>query len=405
MIHPIATDVEIFPNLFSITFVDITSYLNMFKDCVDSKGNPIAMTDVLSVKEIKDRLDKVKSKIFYISDTDDSQLLEMVAYINSLEETKTDRYDVYGFNNQGYDDLMIKCLLMYFNRFDTTKQLIKKLKEINDKIISLQNDKDAFYQDKEIEVIRNYKLPYTTVDLQKIFALNSASVNVDKDSGERVKFGKSLKQTSINLKWYELLDFTLPPIDVEEKNIYWNKQDAYRGMHIDELNQLITNDFNRYVLPKYVEPMLYYNKNDVFLVCEIVRQKPDEIRLRYSISQAFNINLLCCSRANIADKLFTKFYGERSGLHKNEFFNKRTERTKLSFKKIIFPHIHFKTKQLQSLLDEMKTLVITRTNKDSFSREVEFYGTTYTLATGGIHSVDPPRVCISDDKYIYLHHD
>ena len=53
----------------------------------------------------------------------------------------------------------------------------------------------------------------------------------------------------------------------------------------------------------------------------------------------------------------------------------------------------------------MKKVVIYRTTKDAFCRTVEFYGTTYTLATGGIHSVDPPRVCKSDDKYIYRHHD
>jgi len=53
----------------------------------------------------------------------------------------------------------------------------------------------------------------------------------------------------------------------------------------------------------------------------------------------------------------------------------------------------------------MKTVSVYHTTKDAFSRTVEFYGTTYTLATGGIHSVDPPRLCISDDKYVYLHHD
>ena len=57
MIKPYAYDVEIFPNLFSITFVDIKSYNETFADCVDSKGKPIALTEKLSVKEIKERLD------------------------------------------------------------------------------------------------------------------------------------------------------------------------------------------------------------------------------------------------------------------------------------------------------------------------------------------------------------
>ena len=300
---------------------------------------------------------------------------------------------------------MIKAFLMMFNRFDSTKELLKYLKEVNDKIIKLQSDKDAFYNDKQIELIRNYRLPYATVDLQRVYELHVASVNVDKETGERVKFGKSLKQTSINLKWHELLDFTLPPIDEDEYELYWRKQDNTRGLSLSELNKLITNDFERYVLPKYVEPMLYYNTNDVFICCEIVRQMPDEVKLRYSISHAFGVNVLCSARANIADKLTVKFYSDMSGLRKYQFIKGRTNRTRLSFNKIIFPHIRFKTKQLQDFLEDIKKVSIYRTTKDEFQREIEFYGTKYTIATGGIHSQDRPAIYRSDDKFVYLHHD
>ena len=418
MIKSQSVDIEIFTNLFSVTFVDLKDYLNTFRDCVDSKGKPKALTECLTVAEIKRRLDTIKSDIFYISDTDDSQLVELAGYINSMEahyETITTadgnvtqipiRTDLYGFNNQGYDDLMIKAFLMHFNRFDSTKHLIEFLYNISQKIIKLQSDKDAFYNDKELELIRNYRLPYATVDLQQVYGLHAATVLTNKETGAREKFGKSLKQTSINLKWHELLDFTLPPIDEEEYNLYWCKQDRYRGLTLSELNKLITNDFERYVLPKYVEPMLYYNKNDVFLCCEMVRQKPDEVKLRYSITNAFGVNVLSSARANIADKLTVKFYSNMSGLSPKQFIKERTERTKLSFKKIIFPHIKFKTPELQKMLAEMMQVTITRTNKDAFSKEIEFYGTKYTLATGGIHSQDPPRICRSDDKFIYLHHD
>lgn len=412
-------DVEIFVNLFSITFIDMKDYFNKFADCIDEDGKPVPLTEKLSVAEIEKRLESVQSDIFWISDTDDSKLLELVSYINQMQatyQTKTSpegevyqipvRYDLYGFNNLGYDDLMIKAFLMYYNRFDKTKYLIEKLKEISDKIIKLQSDKSAFYEDKELEMIRKYRLPYATVDLQQVFSLHSATVNVNKDTGERQKFGKSLKQTSINLKWYNLLDFNLPPIDEEENDAFYRKDIIkYHNYNATQLNKLITNDFDRYVLPKYVEPMLHYNKNDVFICCEMARLFPDEIRLRYSITAAFGVNVLSSARANIADKLTVKFYSDMSGLHKDKFIKERTERTKLSFNKIIFPHIKFKTPELQALLEDMKKVSIYHTNKDSFSREITFYGTTYTLATGGIHSVDPPRVCISDDKYVYLHHD
>ena len=411
-------DVEIFINMFSVIFVDLQDYLRIFADCVDEDGRPIPLTEKLTVAEINQRLDAVKSDTFYISDSNDSQLLELVAYLNKMQahyETFIDadgnvqqypvRTDLYGFNNYGYDDLIIKAFLMYFNQYDNTALFIKKLKELSNKIIDLQNDKDAFFADKEIDRIRKYRLPYATVDVQQIYGLHSAGVNVDKDTGERKKFGKGLKQTSINLKWHKLLDFKLPPIDQEEFYAYWSDFKRYEHFTLKQMNSLITNDFDRYILPKYVDKMLHYNKNDVFIVCEMVRQKPDEVKLRYSITNAFKVNVLCSARASIADKLTTKFYSDMSGLHKDAFFKLRTQRTKLSFNKIIFPHIKFKTKELQDLLEDMKSVSIYHTNKDSFSRTITFYGTTYTLATGGIHSVDAPGILKSDDKFVYLHHD
>ena len=345
MIRSYAMDVEIFPNLFSVTFVDLKDYLNTFKDCVDKKGKPIPLTECMSVADIKSKLDTVKSKIFWISDTDDSQLLELVSFINGMqahyETTIAEdgtvsqipiRTDLFGFNSQGYDDLMIRAFMMHFNRMDSTKHLITYLYNTSKKIIDLQKDKDSFYQDKDIALIRQYRLPYATCDVQQVFGLHAASVVIDKD-GNRNKFGKSLKQTSINLKWHELLDFRLPPIDEEEANLYWRKKDNYRGFSVDNLNSLITNDFDRYILPKYVEPMLYYNKNDVFLVCEMVRQNPDEVKLRYGLEHAFGIKCLSSARSNISDKLLVKFYSKFSGLHKSQFEKGKTERTRISFNK------------------------------------------------------------------------
>ena len=412
MIISKAFDVEIFPNLFSVTFVDVKDYLQKFADC---KG---ALTDTLTVKEIKKRLDEVKCDVFYISDTDDSQLLNLVSYLNKMQAhyiTNEDkdaninqtpvRYDLFGFNTLNYDNLMIAFFLMSFNRYDNTKYLIKALYEFSKKIIRLQDDHEAFYQDNQVTLARKYRLPFASVDLFKVFHLDAASAREDKDTGERIKLSKGLKGVSINLKWYELLDFKLPPIDEEEVKLYWSNKPEYKGCTAAFINNLGINDFDRYVLPKYVEPMLHYNKNDVFIVCEMIRQKPDEIKLRYSIEHAFGIHVLSSARSDISKKLLTKLYSKATGLSPRDFEKKRTERTRLSFKKIIFPHIKFKTKQLQDLLESMKKVSIYRTNKDSFSTVVDFMGTKYNIATGGIHSIDAPRELRSNDNYVYIHHD
>lgn len=406
MINCIAADVEVTPNLFSITFVDLNDYLNKC-NCNNEKGNPIPLVQKYTVKEIKKLLETIKRKQFVITDYDDSQLLNMYVYINDMRSKyiKVDdknvpfRTDLYGFNILKYDNLMIAAFLMYFDRYDNTASLIKKLYEISKDIIRLQNENEF---DKSLDIYRKYKLPYASVDVMKVYALNKVGASTDKN-GNKSYFGKSLKQTSINLQWYELLEFRLPPISDKDR-IYYMTNSRYKTMTNEELTFII-KPFDRYVIKEYLDEMLRYNLNDVFIVCEIVRLKIDEIRLRYSITNSYKVNVLSSSRSDIANKLVTKFYSEMSGLHKDQFVKLRTERTKISFSKVIFPHIKFKTKQLQDVLDYMKTVSITRTSKDAFTKEVDFYGTKYTLATGGIHSVDRPGVLKSTSEYTYIHFD
>lgn len=418
MIISTCYDLEIFPNMFSGIFMDLKEYLKTFSDCVDDKGKPKALTECLTVAEIKKRLDTINCKTFYITDTDDSQLLDWVAYINSLQaryDTRQDSNgqitqtpiinDMYSFNGLDYDDNLIRAFLMNFNRYDNSKALIKYLYRISKKLIELQNDKEAYYADKELEVIRNYRLPWRTVDVMCVYGLKAAKVQTDSKTKERLKFSKGLKNTSINLKWHEVLDFTLPPIDEEEYNTYYSKQDRFSGMTIDEVSKLIRSDFDRCVMPKYIDSMLHYDRNDTFLVGEMVRQNPDEVLLRYGLKQAFGIDCLSSARSNISDKLLVKFYSQFSGLHKSKFEKLRTERTRISFNKVIFPHIKFKTKQLQDLLDDMMKVYIYHTTKDDFTREFEFYGTKYSIGCGGIHTQDPPRILKSNDKFIYVHWD
>ena len=209
MIKMWAYDVEILPNFFSITFVDIIDYVAKFEDAVKVKikkgkeiKEPIPLVEKYSVKDIIAKLDTVHKKQFYITDKDDSQLLPMVGFINNLGNEKT---HCFGFNNLSYDKLMVSCLLMYLGIYNTTKELITKLYETSKKIIELQDNKDASNNDYYLSSLRENKLPYYDIDIFRIFALNKIG-QYTKEDGTKGYFGKSLKQTSINIKWYELLE-------------------------------------------------------------------------------------------------------------------------------------------------------------------------------------------------------
>ena len=391
MIRCIGFDVEILPNFFSITFVSINDYLKVFADVTD--GKPIPLVQKLTVAEIKERLDKVKKWQFYITDKDDSQLFPMVDFINKTaprreEDGSITRTDLYGFNNYSYDNLMIAALLSYYVQADSSKELITRLYETSKTIIKSQDDFEAFKNDFYLNSLKQFKLPYVGIDVMRIFALNKASVIIDKDTGERKSVPKGLKQTSINLQWYELLEYELPDISYVDVHLYY-KHEQYKGMSYKQINKLV-DKWDRYIIDEWIPDMMHYNLNDVYIVCEIVRLNPDEIKSRYAVSKTYQVDVLNSSRSKTADTLFEKFYSKFSGLAPEQWKGGKTERTAMSFKKVIFPFIEFKTPALKNLLSELYGITIYRTSKDAFSKEVSIGNVTYNLATGGLHSQDRP---------------
>ena len=461
MINIYSYDVEVLPNFFCITITEVDSYLNTFKDCVtkDEKQKPIPLTQVLTVAEIKNRLDTVKRKKFYITENDDTQLLPMLGYINSMRPHYDDnnipiRSDWFGYNSNSYDKLMIAGLLMYAGQTNSVKELITKLYELSKHIISLQDNEEMRRHDYTLSLCNKYPLPFTNVDIMTIFALNKVG-SIISDDGSKHYYGKGLKQTSINLQWYELLEYELPPISDKDIEFY-QKDYRYKGLPADKVNLLVSK-WDRYMIPEWIEPTMHYNDNDVFIVCEMIRLFMDEVRLRYSISHNFKIDCLSSSRSNIADKLFISTYSKRSGLAPEQWRGKKTERTAMSFKRVIFDWIKFKTKPLQELFEEMRSITLysvgkkalkeiapkypnlkyLKTNNDSGWFEITINKLTYTIATGGLHTQDIPRELrskielindsstgqvkqakiaelakagtiwdnITDDSYIYVHWD
>jgi len=92
---------------------------------------------------------------------------------------------------------------------------------------------------------------------------------------------------------------------------------------------------------------MHYNRNDVFIVCEIFRLSCQETKLVNTISRSCNSNVLNSSLNDMTDKLFIKCYSEFSNLQPYQWKCNKTIKTIMSFNKVIFDNIHFKTKKLQ----------------------------------------------------------
>lgn len=377
----LAYDIEVTRNYFGVCFVDLNHYLEVFKDCVDDKQEAIPLIDKLSVTEIKNRLATVKRYRFSIFEDDDSELYPLLNWLQY-------EADYFGYNNNKYDRLMLSALLMYYNRFDKPSKLIEFLYDTSQRIIR-NSDNDVLWQDNFTNMLMKNRLNFRDLDLFQIFRLNH--------------FHKSLKQTSINIKWYNLLEYHMPPISELDVDYYYRLTEN-RGLSIEQLNRLYRNSFERYLHPAWKKEMEEYNDNDIFICCELVRMNQEEIRLRYMISKEYEINVLSASRSTIADKVIVKLYSKFTGLHPKRFIDTKTIRRKIEVSEILSDKIQFLSPQLNDLLQSLRSLVL-RGEKGEFERTFTYAGTSYTLATGGLHSNEIPAIYVADDKQTIVDRD
>lgn len=377
----LAYDIEVTRNYFGVCFVDLNHYLEVFKDCVDDKQEAIPLIDKLSVTEIKNRLATVKRYRFSIFEDDDSELYPLLNWLQY-------EADYFGYNNNKYDRLMLSALLMYYNQFDKPSKLIEFLYDTSQRIIR-NSDNDVLWQDSFTNMLMKNRLNFRDLDLFQIFRLDH--------------FHKNLKQTSINIKWYNLLEYHMPPISELDAH-YYNRLSEAKGLSIEQLNRLYRNSFERYLHPAWKKEMEEYNDNDVFICCELVRMNQEEIRLRYMISKEYEINVLSASRSTIADKVIVKLYSKFTGFHPKRFIDTKTIRRKIEISEILSEKIQFLSPQLNDLLQSLHSLVL-RGEKGEFERTFTYAGTSYTLATGGLHSNEIPAIYVANDKQTIVDRD
>lgn len=375
-------DVEVTRNYFSVVFVDLRSYLKTFSDCVDNEGKAIPIIDKLSVAEIKKRLETIPKKRFVLYEDDDSDLFNLLYWL-------IQKADYFGYNNRKYDCLMLSALLMYYNQFDKPSKLITFLYETSQRVIRNSNN-DTLWTDNFTSLILRNNVAFRDLDLFQIFRLDH--------------YHKSLKQTSINIKWYNLKEYTMPPIGDLDRHYYHERLPEAKGMTDRELNIHYRNVFERFIPKEYLQEMADYNDNDVYIVAELIRMNQEEVLLRYRISEEYKVDVFSASRSTIADKVIVKLYSKYTGLHPKAFIDTKTIRRKIVVSEILSDKIAFSTPELNDILSGIRSLTL-RGEKGEFDREFTFMGTSYTIATGGLHSNEIPAVYTENDDNIIVDRD
>lgn len=375
-------DVEVTRNYFSVVFIDLRSYLKVFSDCVDNEGKAIPLIDKLTVAEIKQRLETIPKKRFVLYEDDDTDLFSLLYWLQQ-------KADYFGYNNRKYDRLMLSALLMYYNQFDKPSKLITFLYETSQRVIRSSNN-DTLWTDNFTSLILRNNVAFRDLDLFQIFRLDH--------------YHKSLKQTSINIKWYNLKEYTMPPIGDLDRHYYHERLPEAKGMTDRELNIHYRNVFERFIPKEYLNEMADYNDNDVYIVAELIRMNQEEVLLRYRISEEYKVDVYSASRSTIADKVIVKLYSKFTGLHPKAFIDTKTIRRKILVSEILSDKIAFSTPELNDILSGIRSLTL-KGEKGEFDREFTFMGTSYTIATGGLHSNEIPSVYIENSDSIIVDRD
>lgn len=168
--------------------------------------------------------------------------------------------------------------------------------------------------------------------------------------------------------------------------------------------------YTSYLTKEDVQKVIDYNKNDVDITLALLNHLEIRLEMRQVISEQYNLNVLSAADSYIAKELFNKFYYE-AALKKNPDLDikqlkyLRTKRDNINISDLVLPGIKFQTKELNSFFQHIKTLTIVRKDDDSYTcdiPELKYAGMTYTVALGGIHSVDEPLIIETPENELLL---
>lgn len=254
-----------------------------------------------------------------------------------------------GYNNSGYDDIMLReGLRCLFNPV--------KLKKISDKIISTK--KGERYDTSELA-----RLPCFTIDVASyLFSVNTM---------------RPLKLVAANLGFSNVLD---SPVDFNQKS-YTN----------DEIKRLTL-----------------YNINDVLALKYVFYKTLSKFRLKVELSEMENMDVMNASDTRFAKKQITKYF---SGLGMTEEMLTKphpNEQSNIRFGDIIDPSITFDNPTFQKFLTELKTYdsdtfksknKVTKKKIKQFTRLYVHDDLVLQFGGGGLHSEDKPAVLRETELY------
>ena len=235
----------------------------------------------------------------------------------------------------------------------------------------------------------NYIIEYERVLTEKpVLVITNSIFNLSREitnSGENIEKWKRWKYQV----WFDSFDILTM--------LYSNKlrvglKEIQVTMQYKNVQEFVC-DWSKPLPIEDFDSMIDYNINDIESTSALLDRCKKDIDLRLAIEDEYGVKVLSKDGVNIGMKILTHKYLEKTGLTWWDIKDLRSPQAYIPLKDVILPFIKYDSPILKSVLDEMKTQVVSPGRK-GYEKNFVFGGLRYTVGVGGIHSKNDPEIII-----------
>lgn len=235
----------------------------------------------------------------------------------------------------------------------------------------------------------NYIIEYEHVLTEKpVLVITNSIFNLSREitnSGENIEKWKRWKYQV----WFDSFDILTM--------LYSNKlrvglKEIQVTMQYKNVQEFVC-DWSKPLSIEDFDSMIDYNINDIESTSALLDRCKKDIDLRLAIEDEYGVKVLSKDGVNIGMKILTHKYLEKTGLTWWDIKDLRSPQAYIPLKDVILPFIKYDSPILKSVLDEMKTQVVSPGRK-GYEKNFVFGGLRYTVGVGGIHSKNDPEIII-----------
>ena len=155
-----------------------------------------------------------------------------------------------------------------------------------------------------------------------------------------------------------------------------------------------------------IDDIISYCINDVASTKQIMQLSTDQIKLRKTLTEEYDINLYSASEPRISKELFLHFLSKATGYSKWDLKNSRTKRTSIKVKDLILPYVKFDTPNFDSIRQKFESLVIDpEETKNAFHYSLKHKKVTTDFGLGGLHGARRSGIYEEDENMIIMSSD